>query len=115
MVGDKMPLMKKTFRDAFLEALDKPGWTMVRVSALSGVSVEQLKKLKQGKTLSTNVDDAVKIANAFGFTIDEFLEDQTATIRAAVVEEYNRLSESERQFLKAAAKGRDALGHEATD
>lgn len=115
MVGGKMSPMKKTFRDAFVAELDRTGMTMVRLSELSGVSEEQLKKIKQGKTLRTNVDDAVKIASAFGYTVNEFLGDEMATIRNAVVEEYNRLSPEERLFLQAAAKGRAALGREASD
>jgi len=107
--------MTKTFREALLEALEQPGWTMVRVAKISGVSLEQVKKIKQGKTRATNVDDAVRIANAFGVTLDEFVGDQTATIRSAVVDEYNRLSDAERSFLRAAAKGRDVPGHEAAD
>lgn len=107
--------MTKTFREAFLEALSQPGWTMVRVAQISGVSLEQIKKIKQGATKATNVDDAVKIANAFGVTFDEFVGDQTATVRSAVVDEYSRLTDSERRFLKAAAKGRDVLDPEATE
>lgn len=107
--------MTKKFREAFLDALDQSKWTMVRVSELSGVSEEQLKKLKQGKSQRTNVDDAVRVANAFGVTLDEFLDDQTATIRSEIVDLYNQLSPEERKILQDAARGRSAPAREASE
>lgn len=97
--------MTKSFRDAFIAAVQRSGWSISKVAERAGVSVEQLKKLNQGRSLSTNVDDAIKVAHAFGLTLDEFLEDETVSDRAHVVDLYNQLSESERKFLRAAARG----------
>lgn len=100
--------MTKTFREAFIEALDRTGWSIRKVAGISGVSEEQLKKVNQGKSRSTNVDDAVKVANAFGVTLEEFLDDQTIQDRIEIVEQYLQLSPQERDFLQAAARGRRA-------
>lgn len=98
--------MTRTFREAFLEALEATGWPISRVAAEAGVSAEQLKKLKQGRSQSTNVDDALRVAHVFGVTLDEFLCDNTAQIRSEVADLWRLLSPEERDILLAAARGR---------
>lgn len=93
--------MAKTFRTALLEHVEATGVSLKEVSARSGVSYEQLKKIKQREDASTNVDDAREVANAFGLTLDEFLDDATIEARIAVVEAYNRLSPQARRILRA--------------
>lgn len=63
-----------TFRDALVYALESTSRSMRSIAQLSGVSYEQLKNLKQGKAQTTNVDDARKVAEAFGVTLDEFFD-----------------------------------------
>lgn len=106
--SDDYPLgMMKTFRDALLERAGGAGKPSLRaVADETGVSYEQLKKVRQGKSQSTNAEDALKIASFFGMTLNEFLDDQMAEDRAAVVETYNSLSPEERQLLRDAANGR---------
>lgn len=111
MTGIKT-LMTKTFRDAFIEALKLPGWTIKRVAKLSGVSEEQLKKLNQGKSQSTNVDDALKVAHVFGVTLDEFLQDDTARLRSEAATLWQGLSDAERSILLAAARGQRGQDHQ---
>jgi len=100
--------MTRSFRDAFLDGLSRTGWTLKKVAEVAGVSEEQLKKVKQGKSRSTNVDDALKVANAFGVTLDEFLADDTAALRAEVAELWMKLTQAERDILLAAARGQAA-------
>lgn len=71
-----LPLMQKSFRDAFLAAIKSSGKSMRQVAQDAGVSYEQLKNLAQGKSKSTNVDDAVRIAASFGTNLESFLEGQ---------------------------------------
>lgn len=104
--------MAKRFRDAFLEALTSTGTSVTKVAAATGVSEGQLKKLKQRENASTNVDDAIKVANFFGYTLDEFLGDQTVQDRAEVVSLYNQLSARERAILRAAALATDDADQE---
>ncbi|MVX49403.1 hypothetical protein GQF56_16250 [Rhodobacter sphaeroides] len=102
--------MTRTFREAFIEALQRTGWSINRVADAAGVSADQLKKLNQGRSLSTNVDDAVKVAHAFGYTLDEFINDDLAKVRSDVASLYSQLSDAERQILRDAARGRAARG-----
>ena len=98
-------VMAKTFRDALLTMIEKQGLSLKKVADGSGVSYEQLKKLKQAKSLSTNVDDARKIARFFGLSLDQFLDGDQLEAQAEIIEIYNRLPESERQFLLRSARG----------
>ncbi|MBL4929360.1 helix-turn-helix domain-containing protein [Fuscibacter oryzae] len=100
--------MTRTFREAFQDALKATGWSINKVAAEAGVSAEQLKKLNQGRSQSTNVDDALKVAHVFGVTLDEFLGDDTAQLRAEVADLWRQLSQEERDILLAAARGRGA-------
>ena len=92
--------MVKKFKDALEEAIDRHGTTLAAVADATGVSYEQLKKLRQRPNASTNVDDAKLIANHFGQSLDEFLGDDLAADRIAVVSAYNRLTPEERALLR---------------
>ena len=101
--------MAITFRSALLDALEETGLPLSKVAAGSGVSYDQLKKLRQRANASTNVDDARAVANFFGVTLDQFLDDRSLSDRVELVEFYNRLTDQEIDILKAAARGRGAL------
>ena len=105
--------MAKRFRQALIEHLDKTGKTVAEVARATGVSPEQLKKVRQRDTASTNVDDAVKVAHYFGVSIDEFLGDTTIQDRSEMLDLYSQLSEQEQAFLIDVARARAALGREA--
>ncbi|MGC0224943.1 helix-turn-helix domain-containing protein [Pseudooceanicola nitratireducens] len=105
--------MAKTFRDALSQAIEQTATTWSAVASATGVSYEQLKKLKQGKSQSTNVDDAVKIANHFGMTLDEFIDDQTRYQREEILDLLRTLKEQERDLLIAAARGMRDQGRKA--
>ncbi len=101
--------MVKTFRAALLDALKETGVPLHRVAVGSGVSYDQLKKLRQRPLASTNVDDARAVANFFGVTLDQFLDDRSLSARVELLEFYTLLSDQEIEILKAAARGRGAL------
>ncbi|WP_411839225.1 S24 family peptidase [Paracoccus sp. ME4] len=63
--------MEMTFKIALEHALTVTGRSLRNVAMEAGVSYEQLKNLKQGKAQRTNVDDAMKVAAAFGVTLDD--------------------------------------------
>lgn len=100
--------MVRRFREAFLELLASTGDNLANIARGANVSVEQLKKLKQRDTASTNVDDAVKIAHHFGLSLDEFLEDDIVQVRSETLGQYAKLTLQERQFLQELAKARRA-------
>jgi phage repressor protein C with HTH and peptisase S24 domain len=60
------------FRQALARALEVQDISLRSVATKSGVSYELLKSLMQGKSRRTNVDDAMRVASAFGVTLDEF-------------------------------------------
>ena len=97
--------MSKTFRSALLAHVEASGLSLKEVADRSRVSYEQLKKVRQRDTASTNVDDARRVANVFGLTLDEFLDDRTIEDRIELVQLYNQLSPQERRLLQAAAAG----------
>ncbi len=105
--------MTKTFRSALLDALQETGLPLSKVAAGSGVSYDQLKKLRQRPHASTNVDDARAVANFFGVTLDQFLDDSSVSARVELVEFYSRLSDDEIEILIGAARGRGELNREA--
>jgi len=97
--------MPKSFRDALVSITESTSTSLRAVAIGADVSYEQLKKLKQNKSRSTNVDDAVKIANWFGMSLDEFIGDDTRAKRDEILALYNSLNEQERAVVLAAAKG----------
>lgn len=64
--------MRPTFRDALDYALRTTGRSLLSVAEAAGVNYDQLKSLRQGKSQTTNSDDAMKVAEAFGVTLDDF-------------------------------------------
>jgi transcriptional regulator with XRE-family HTH domain len=101
--------MTKRFYNALSDALDTTGMSLQQACAAAGVSYEQFKKFMQrgSKDLSTstNVDDAVRLAAAFGVTFDELIQDDTAALRSEAAALWRSLGEAEREILKAAARG----------
>jgi transcriptional regulator with XRE-family HTH domain len=105
--------MVMTFREALAAELKRTGWALKYVCTQAGVSYEQLKKVGQGKSQSTNVDDAVRVAHVFGKTLDEMLHDRLPSDREEIADLWRQLSEEERALLQDAARGRSALAREA--
>lgn len=107
--------MTKRFYDALRDALDATGWSITKLCEEAGVSREQVTKFmqrsKKGQPATTNIDDAVKLAHAFGMTIDELIEDDTASLRSEAVDLWRKLTQEERDILLAAARGRTARAH----
>lgn len=66
--------MRMTFREALDHALRLTGRSLLSVSADAHVSYDQLKSLRQGKSQSTNADDALKVAEVFGVSLEDFCE-----------------------------------------
>lgn len=109
--------MAKRFFDALDHALKATKWSLKKACEEAGVSYEQMKKFRQRSksdpNASTNVDDAVKIANALGFTLDEFLSDDTARLRSEAADLWRKLTDGERDLLLAAARGQRAQDQSA--
>ncbi len=79
--------MEDTFISALKFAIETTQRSLRSVAIEAGVSYDKLKNLKQGKAETTGVDDARKVARAFGVTLDDFYEGRLshATNSVAVV------------------------------
>ena len=77
--------MKMTFKDALDNALKTTGRTLRSVAMASNVSYEQLKSLKQGKAQGTNADDAMRVAEVFGVTLEDFCSGNLGNARLVAV------------------------------
>ena len=105
--------MGKTFRVALVEALETSGISVAELARVTGVSDQQIHKIKQGKSRSTNVDDALTIANFFGKSLDEFLGDPSVRKDAELISLLTQLEPSERQFLTNVVKAQLAARDES--
>jgi transcriptional regulator with XRE-family HTH domain len=94
----------RNFRESLLQKLNETGISLRQVAEGSGVSYEQLKKIKQIETRSTNVEDAMKVAHYFGLTLDELMTDQEASGQLEIIGLLESLSVEARTFLINAAK-----------
>ncbi len=80
--------MKTSFKEALEHALQTTGRSLREVTEAAGVSYDKFKSLRQGKSRTTGVDDAIKIADAFGVSLDQFLAkdlSQDSTLSVAIV------------------------------
>lgn len=65
--------MPISFKEALDRAQDATGLSMRKLADKAGVSYEQLKKVRQGKSQTTNAEDALKIATAVGVSFEQFM------------------------------------------
>lgn len=70
--------MSRTFREAFLAAVEATNKSVRGIALSAGLKEDQLKSLAQGKSRTMNVDDAKKVAAVFGVTLDDFYEGKLA-------------------------------------
>ena len=77
------------FREAMISRMDLSGTTAAEISRRTGVPKGTIDKLRQRKVDVTNVADAMKIAQFFGQSVEEFAG---LTQRSGNIEEIVRLS-----------------------
>lgn len=69
-----MSVLDRTrFREALIERMDLTGVGATDLSRRTGVPKTQIDKLRQRKSETTNVNDAILLARAFGQTVEEFM------------------------------------------
>lgn len=76
--------MEKPFKEALDLALKHSGRSLRSVAIEAGVSYDQLKGLMQGKSRSTNVDDGLKVASAFGVSVEDFFSGNLSGVPASI-------------------------------
>lgn len=94
----------KTFQEAFVKRIKDAPFSLNKLARETGVSYEQLKKLNQGKAKTTNVDDAIKIADFFGMDLTQFINGEEETAQIRVIQIVNSLSPEALSTLEAVAK-----------
>ena len=95
-----------TFRDALLHKLENTGMSLMSVAKGAQVSYEQLKKLKQKPDRRINVEDALKIANFFNQTLDDFISGKEESDRTRTIRVLDNLPPDLRAFLESYAEDR---------
>lgn len=97
--------MRRQFLDALADHIARRGLTRKAVAEGASVSIEQIHKALQrhnkGVPSSMNADDALRISDFFGMTLNEFVEDDLAEDRFRLARTYLRLSSRERVMLRA--------------
>jgi phage repressor protein C with HTH and peptisase S24 domain len=68
------PPMETTFRAALEHAATTTGKSIRSIAESAGISYDKLKNLSQGKSKTTNVDDAMRVAASFGVSLEDFYE-----------------------------------------
>ena len=95
------PHMKESFRESFIEHVAVYRVSLARMARETGISKSLLQSLHQRKTICPNVDDAMKIAEYFGKSVEEFVgtskDDQVKRLTSLAA----RLSPDEQAFLEA--------------
>ena len=86
-----------TFREALVWHLENYPQKISEIEAETGVSRDQLYRVKTGKSASTNADDALKVARFYGKTLEEFV--CPSATEASVHSLWSRLTEEERTSL----------------
>ena len=74
---------------------------MTDIAARANVSKEALYALKRGTTKNMAVGDAIRVANAFGETVEEFMGMTPTQVRDSLVTQLSQLTERERALLEA--------------
>lgn len=71
-----------SFQQAFVQHIERTGKTVAEIARETGIGKGQLDKLRQGRVKSTNVDDAIKIADYFGQSVNAFCNGGAEPARA---------------------------------
>lgn len=93
--------MKQTFADAFRAHLERSDLKVTDVALRSGVNKDALYALKRGTTRNMAVDDAIRVAKAFGMSVEVFMGLQPAPVRSHLATQVDQLSDREAQVLAA--------------
>lgn len=93
--------MHRTFSEAFIRHLETTGARVTDIAKKSGVKKDSLYALKRGTTRNMAVDDAIRVAAAFGETVEEFMGLSPVQVRDQLAEQIGRLSPSEQAILEA--------------
>lgn len=90
-----------SFLDALNRHLDEWSEDVTTLALRAGVSRDALYKVKYGKTRTPSVEIVIKVSNAYGETVEEFMGLSPAQVRDQLVEQIARLTPQEQAILEA--------------
>jgi hypothetical protein len=96
-----MTQIPKTFADAFNEHVKATGRQITEISRASGVDKDALYAPRRNRVRNMSVDLAIKVAGAFGKTVEEFMGLTPVQIHDSLARQLEKLSPKERQLLEA--------------
>ncbi|WP_341204808.1 helix-turn-helix transcriptional regulator [uncultured Sulfitobacter sp.] len=97
MINEPIP----TFESALKRHLEASDLDVTTLARKAGVSRDALYKVVYGKTKSPSLEIIIRVASAFGETVEEFMGLTPAQIRDDLLDEIGRLSAQERAVLHA--------------
>ncbi len=98
MSNSNYELLKYRLQNSMNQKLCQKGWTLKTLSDKSGVPYETLKKLANAKVDNPSLQSVIKIAQAFGCSLDSLL-----TTESALINKLQSLSLRSRKFIEAIA------------
>ncbi len=93
-----------TFRKALLSALGSSGKPLEQIAQEAEIALEQLEALVLSDEAIFSVDDAIKVAQSFGTTLDQFLEDSSLSGHVQIAQLYSSLPPLLKAQLEAYAR-----------
>lgn len=90
-----------TFLDALQRHMAASGDDVTTLAARAGVSRDAIYKVTYRKTRTPSLETIIRVARAYGETVEEFMGLTPAQIRDELLDEIGRLSPSERAVLLA--------------
>ncbi|MBU2980851.1 hypothetical protein KO498_03395 [Lentibacter algarum] len=102
--------MPTIFRDAFLRALTQTDQPLEQVAVAADVPLARLASLIDGDTITLSVDEAARIAQSLGTSLDQLLGDPALSGHIQIAQLYSGLPPLLKAQLEAYAR---ALADEA--
>lgn len=90
-----------SFLDALNRHLEERSEDVTTLAQRAGVSRDALYKVKYGKTRTPSVEIVVKVSNAYGETVEEFMGLSPSQVRDQLVEQIALLTPQEQAILEA--------------
>jgi transcriptional regulator with XRE-family HTH domain len=84
--------MSQPFGQRLRQERQKRGWTLKELSRRSGVSVSHISSLERGVRMKPSVEAAKRLADALALPLEFFLEDPSASMRAATLSDPSALA-----------------------
>ncbi len=93
-----------SFQQALTRHIEEANEDVTTLAKRADVSRDALYKVIYGKTKSPNLEIIIRVARAYGKTVEEFMGIAPARVQDDLIDEISRLAPSERAVLQASLK-----------